>query len=357
MISVLVEHDFPGFALSANFEAPQRGVTVIFGPSGCGKSTIQKAIAGLLKPRRIAIDFDGERLDRVAPHRRRFGTVFQEGRLFPHLTVRENLLYGMVRAPRPSRRNRHGGIFVDETITLLGLSHLLQRAPATLSGGERQRVAIGRALLSQPRLLLMDEPLASLDAERRDEIMPYLLRLKDKLDLPILYVTHAMDEVARLADRVVLLQAGRVVAQGPLADLASKVDLPLARREDAGGVLNGFLHSHDIDRRLSLIACGGLVLYVPRLDMPSQTPLRVRVPAREVVIALDVPRQISVNNVVPAVITAIGADVAGHAALVELDIGSGRLLSRITLDAADRLLLAPGKQVMALVKAMSVEAL
>jgi molybdate transport system ATP-binding protein len=268
--------------------------------------------------------------------------VFQDGRLFPHLSVRENLLYGIRRAPRAATKGAPGQIYVNDMVALLGLQDLLKRSPATLSGGERQRVAIGRALLSQPRLLLMDEPLAGLDAARQDDIMPYLQRLRETLRLPILYVTHAMNEVARLADHVVLLKAGRVVGQGSLSDMASRVDLPLAQRDDAGGVLRGFLHSHDDERRLSAIACGGLVFYVPRLDMMPQTLVRLRVPAREVVVALDAPRDISVNNIVPAVVAAVGRDEASHAALVELDVGNGQLLARMTLDAADRLYLQAG---------------
>jgi molybdate transport system ATP-binding protein len=355
MINVLAEHDYPGFSLSVAFEAPSQGITILFGPSGSGKSTILKAIAGLSRPHRITVEMDGERLHRLRPERRRIGMVFQDGRLFPHLSVRENLLYGIRRAPRAATKGAPGQIYVNDMVALLGLQDLLKRSPATLSGGERQRVAIGRALLSQPRLLLMDEPLAGLDAARQDDIMPYLQRLRETLRLPILYVTHAMNEVARLADHVVLLKAGRVVGQGSLSDMASRVDLPLAQRDDAGGVLRGFLHSHDDERRLSAIACGGLVFYVPRLDMMPQTLVRLRVPAREVVVALDAPRDISVNNIVPAVVAAVGRDEASHAALVELDVGNGQLLARMTLDAADRLYLQAGMRVLALVKAVSVE--
>jgi molybdate transport system ATP-binding protein len=357
MINILVEHDYPGFSLSAQFTAPRQGITVLYGPSGSGKTTILKAVAGLFRPDRFTLDFAGEKLHRIAAERRRFGTVFQDGRLFPHLTVRGNLLYGIRRAPRHATKGGPGQIYVDDVVGLLGLGDLLRRRPATLSGGERQRVAIGRALLSQPRLLLMDEPLASLDAARQEEILPYLQRLRDDLHIPILYVTHAMDEVVRLADHVVLLHAGRVMGQGSLTELASRVDLPLARRDDSGGVLRGFLHSHDDERRLSAIACGGLVFLVPRLNLAPQSLVRLRIPAREVVIARDVPQEISVSNVLPAVVSAIGRDEAGHAALVELDVGGGQLLSRITLDAADRLGLEPGMHVTALVKAVSVETL
>ena len=348
-LEVTVEHSFPGFTLAAAFDGPARGITALFGPSGSGKSTILKAMAGIFRADRSSVALAGERLDRVAASRRRFGTVFQEGRLFPHMNVRQNLFYGLKRAPRGRP------IFVDETIALLGLEALLARRPATLSGGERQRVAIGRALLSQPRLLLMDEPLASLDSARRAEILPYLLRLRESVRLPIVYVTHAMEEVARLADHLVLLEAGRVRAQGPIADLVSRVDLPLALRDDAAGILPGYVHSHDDERGLSLVACGGLVFYVPRQDVAPQSAVRLLVPAREVIIALDAPRQISVNNVVPATVVAVERQEGAHAALVELDVGGGQLLSRITLDAAERLRLRPGTAVLALVKSMSVE--
>jgi len=350
LLRVTVEHSYRTFTLAATFEAPAEGITVLFGPSGSGKTTILAAIAGLIRTDGIRVDLAGEALDQLRPERRRVGMVFQDGRLFPHLTVRENLYYGLKRAPR-------GSIFVDETLALLGLEDLLKRRPNTLSGGERQRVAIGRALLSQPRLLLMDEPLASLDAARRNEILPYLARLRDNLRLPIIYVTHAIEEAVHLADQLVLLENGRVLACGPLADLAARVDLPLAARDDAAGVLNGYMHSHDYERRLSAIACGGQVYMVPLNSIEERTPVRMRVPARDVILALDAPREVSVNNVIPAIVCGIGEDAAGHAALVEIDVGGGVLLARITLDAAERLRLRPGARVLALIKSMSVELL
>ena len=357
MIHIIAEHSFRDFGLTAHFDAPRRGITVLFGPSGSGKTTILKAVAGLFKPDRITVDMAGERMHRVPPERRRFATVFQDGRLFPHLTVRENLLYGIRRAPRSATKGAPGQIYVNDIVALLGLGHCLKRRPATLSGGERQRVAIGRALLSQPRLLLMDEPLASLDAGLQDELMPYLLRLRETLHLPVIYVTHSTEELARLADHVVLLDRGRVVGQGRLSEVASRVDMPLALRDDAAGVLNGFLHSHDDERGLSAIACAGLVFWVPKLDCAVQSPLRLRIPAREVFVALEAPHEISVNNIFPATVSAIARDDVAKAALVELDIGGGQLVSRMTLDAADRLRLRQGAPVLALVKSMSVETL
>jgi molybdate transport system ATP-binding protein len=348
MLRVVVENIYRNFTLAASFEGPAPGITVLFGPSGSGKSTVLKAMAGLLRPRHLNIELNGEKLHKLPAHRRRIGMVFQDGRLFPHMTVKENLLYGLKRAER-------GKIYVNETLTLLGIEPLLQRRPATLSGGERQRVAIGRALLGQPRLLLMDEPLASLDGPRRAEILPYLTRLRDTLRLPIVYVTHAYDEVQYLANHVVLLEAGRVLAAGTLGEMAARVDLPLAARDDAAGILTGYLHSHEPDRRLSVIACGGQIYFVPRQDLEPLAPVRLRIPAREVILGLDAPRDISVNNVVPAVVCAVGRDEATHAALVEIDVGGGSILSRITVDAAERLRLRPGASVLAFIKSMSVE--
>jgi molybdate transport system ATP-binding protein len=294
------------------------------------------------------VELNGERLDRLAAHRRRIGMVFQDGRLFPHLSVERNLLYGYRRAPK-------GQILAGELADLLDLHALLRRRPAALSGGERQRVAIGRALLFQPRLLLMDEPLASLDDSRRQEILPYLQRLRDVMRMPVLYVTHAMDEVYRLADYVVLLDAGTMLAAGPLAELAARVDLPMAARDDAAGVLLGYLHSHEIARGLSSVACGGQVYLIPQCDVEAGALVRLRIPAREVILALDAPRDISVNNIIPAVVIALRRDMATHAALVEVEVGGGQLLSRITMDAAERLALRPGTRVLAMIKSMSVE--
>jgi molybdate transport system ATP-binding protein len=349
-LTVAIEHRRRDFTVSAAFEAPTPGITCLFGPSGAGKSTVLSAVAGLSRPDHARVDLNGDRLDRLPPHRRRIGMVFQHGNLFPHMNVERNLLYGYRRAPA-------GPIVAGEIADLLDLHMLLPRMPSTLSGGERQRVAIGRALLSQPRLLLMDEPLASLDGARRFEIMPYLRRLRDAMRMPVLYVTHATDEVYRLADHVVLMQAGQVLASGPLSDLAARVDLPLAARDDAGGVLNGYLYRHDPARGLSSIACGGETYLVPLCDVAPGDNVRLRVPAREVILSLDAPRNISVNNIVPATVCALRQDTDAHATLVEIDVGGGQLLSRITMDAAERLHLRPGTQVLALIKSMSVELL
>jgi len=357
---VSVESKRRGFTLTASFEAPTPGITVLFGPSGCGKTTLLNAIAGLSRADRVRVELNGEALHRLPPHRRRIGMVFQEGQLFPHMSVERNLVYGLHRAPKDTRKGLDRGrglLLAPEIADLLDLQHLRRRRPHNLSGGERQRVAIGRALLSQPRLLLMDEPLASLDAARKAEILPYLQRLRDVMRMPVIYVTHALDEAYRLADYLVLLEGGQVIAAGPMTDLVSRVDLPLAGRDDASAVLLGYLHSHEADRGLSAIACGGQVYMVPLCDVAPGTAVRLRVPAREVILALEAPRNISVNNVIAGVVCAVRQDATTHAVLVELDVGGGQIVARVTMDAAERLRLRPGVQVLALIKAMGVELL
>jgi molybdate transport system ATP-binding protein len=349
-LNIFVEKRRRDFTVTAEINAPAPGITVLFGASGCGKSTVLSVAAGLLRGDRTRVELNGERLDRLPPHRRRIGMVFQDGLLFPHMNVEQNLLYGL-------RRAQGSGVLPGELADLLDLHKLLRRRIATLSGGERQRVAIGRALLSQPKLLLMDEPLASLDTPRRQEIMPYLHRLRDMMRMPVLYVTHSMDEVYRLADHVVLMEAGQVLAAGPLAELVARVDLPFAVRDDAAGLLLGYVHRHEPDRGLSSVACGGQIYMVPMCDVAPGDGVRLRVPAREVILALDAPRDISVNNIIPSVVCAMRQEAAVHAALVELDVGGGQLLSRITMDAAARLGLRPGVRVLAMIKSMSVELL
>ncbi len=346
---VEVEHRYRNSGISVAFQAPSPGVTALFGPSGSGKSSVMNAVAGLLRPRYLRVELNGVALQRIPPAKRRIGYVFQEGRLFPHLSVLRNLQYGLLRAPR-------GPIGTDDVVSLLGLSALLPRWPHTLSGGERQRVAIGRALLSQPRLLLMDEPLSALDQARRDEILPYLARLRSAFALPIIYASHALDEVMRLADTLVLLENGRQRAAGPLTELVSHLGLPLALRDDAAGVLRGKVYSHEPERRLSAIACGGDIFWVPRVPAPEGSNVRLRVPARDVILATGEPRGISVTNMVGARISDVLKVEMEHAALVELDLdGGGQLLSRITLDAMERLGLRHGMHVLALIKAVSVE--
>jgi len=344
-----------GPALAIDFVAAA-GATALFGPSGAGKSSVVGVIAGLVPvgAARVVVDgtvlTDTERGIHVPTEQRRLGLVFQDARLFPHMTVRSNLNYGLKRA-------QGAGIRFDDVVELLGVAALLDRRPHTLSGGETQRVAIGRALLAQPRLLLMDEPLASLDAERKAEILPYLVRLKQALALPIVYVTHALDEVLAIADTLVLLEHGQVRAVGSVADMTARGDVPLAARDDAGAVLEARVAEHHPARQLSLLRAGPLPLWVPLVTGALGTRLRVRIPAREIILATEAPIGISLHNILPVLVVQITEDAVRHTAMVELGTGELRLLARITPDAVARLGLQPGKPVLALVKAMSVDVL
>jgi molybdate transport system ATP-binding protein len=356
LIEFSLRHRWPGGPeLAIDFLAPA-GATALFGPSGAGKSTVVGVIAGLLAVQAARVIVAGEVLTdterrvHVPTEQRRLGLVFQDARLFPHMKVRDNLAYGLKRAPA-------GDIRFDDVVELLGIGALLDRRPHTLSGGERQRVAIGRALLAQPRLLLMDEPLASLDAARKAEILPYLSRLKQALALPVVYVTHALDEVLFLADTLVLLEGGHVRAAGPVAELTARGDVPLSVRDDAGAVLEARVAEHHPARQLSLLRAGPLALWVPLVAGNLGTRLRVRIPAREIILATEAPAGISLHNILPVAVVGITEDTARHTAMVELGSGEARLLARITPDAVARLGLRPGKPVLALVKSMSVDVL
>jgi molybdate transport system ATP-binding protein len=276
--------------------------------------------------------------------------VFQESRLFPHMSVATNLRFGM-------RRVGVGAIGFDEIVDLLGLKKLLDRRPHTLSGGERQRVAIGRALLAQPHLLLMDEPLASLDSARKAEILPYLIRLKTALKLPVLYVTHALEEAVRLADSMVLIESGQVLGFGPVSEVASRSDLPLAQRDDAGALLLCRVEENDAGRALTRLQGDGATLWVPLLDLPLNGECRARIPAREVILAGKAPESISLHNIVPGTVRRITADAVRRSVMVEIGLPQGALLSRVTPDAIARLGLSPGSPVLALIKSTSIEVL
>ena len=356
MLEVQLRHNLGAFTLDAAFTAPTPGVTVLFGPSGSGKSTVLQAVAGLLRPNqgRVVLDsavlLDTARGTHVDAARRGCGVVFQDARLFPHLSVRTNLQYGARRAARDAT-----GPGFDEVVNLLGIAPLLARRPRHLSGGERQRVALGRALLSRPRLLLMDEPLAALDVPRRAEIMPFLQRLRDQAAMPILYVTHDLREVDRLADTLVLMDQGRVVASGPLDALSARTDLPLlSGRRDAGVVLACTVDAHDPARGLSSLGFSGGALLVPlRAEVPG-TGLRLRLRARDVAVAVTPPAGISSHNVLPVRVAAI-SPAGAHEAFVKLNAGSSTLLARITRDAVDRLALRPGMEVYALMKSTAFD--
>jgi molybdate transport system ATP-binding protein len=355
-LSVRLRHRFPSVQMDLAFEVASPGVTVLFGPSGAGKSTVIVAAAGLLRPDECRIEIDGLVLADTAsglwlpPERRRAGLVFQDAKLFPHMSVATNLRFGMRRAPP-------GTVQFDDVVELLGIAGLLDRRPHTLSGGERQRVAIGRALLAQPHLLLMDEPLASLDADRKAEILPYLTRLKTALRLPVLYVTHSLDEVTRLADSMVLIESGRVIGFGPLAEVATRADLPLALRDDAGALLHCRVAEHDPARELTSLDAGGVRLLVPLLGAALGSECRVRIPAREVILAGRAPEAISLHNIIAGTVRHIAGDPARRAVMVEIALPDGALLARVTPDAIARLALAPGGPVLALIKSTSIEVL
>ncbi len=344
------------FALDVAVAAAGERVTALFGASGAGKSTVVQAIAGMLRPDRghIRVDgtafFDtGRRID-LPPERRRVGYVFQDAKLFPHLSVRDNLRYGWRRARAEERR-----IAVPPVVDLLALGPLLDRRPHTLSGGERQRVALGRALLAQPRVLLMDEPLAALDAPRKAEILPFIERLRDEFALPIVYVSHALDEVVRLADALVVLDRGRVRAAGPLIEVMGRPDLRgLFGPVDFGAVLEAVVTGHEGRYGLSVLATPGGELRVPRIDAPVGGRVRVRIRSRDAALALDPPSRCSVVNVLTGTIA--GLELHGGAgATAQIDLNGAALLADITRLSVDRLKLAPGLAVHVLIKAVALD--
>jgi molybdate transport system ATP-binding protein len=345
------------FVLDAGFQAPARGVTALFGPSGCGKTTVLRCIAGLTHlDGDCAVDGDVWQDEKCfrPPHRRPIGYVFQEASLFAHLSVRKNLLYGA-----PGKRVPAGmsDISFDEAIDLLGLDGLLERAPHNLSGGERQRVALGRALLSQPKLLLMDEPLSALDRLTKDEILPFLERLHERLSLPILYVSHDMAEVERLADHLVLMRSGTVVAAGPLAALQSDPSLPLATTRDAAVSLDATVEGYDVAYGLLALRIDGARLFVPASAGVVGDKRRLRIAAGDVSLTLVPPQQSSILNIPPARIVSL-SDAGPHEMIVVLSLGDdgtgARLLSRITRKSAERLELRAGANVFAQVKGASL---
>ena len=356
MLDVAIRKQLGSFRLNAAFRTDSHGVTALFGRSGTGKTSIVAAIAGLLRPDEGRIVAGGDvlydsasRID-VPAERRRIGYIFQDARLFPHLTVRDNLRYGWKRAPRTNRP-----IGFDTVVDLLGIGHLLDRRPGRLSGGEKQRVAIGRALLAQPRVLLMDEPLASLDAERKSEILPYVERLRDELRVLIVYVSHAVEEVLRLANTIVLVDDGRVVAQGTPEALSHRLDLrPLLGRFEAGAIIDARVVVHDDARLITRLEFGEQALILPRLDVTPGARLRVRIRARDVILALERPTTLSAQNVLAGRIVEI-AEERGPYAEVKVDLGAGVIVARITRDSVKRLALAPGQPVYAVVKSVAID--
>ena len=343
--------DYPGFALDADLELPGRGVSALFGHSGSGKTTLLRCIAGLERGAG-RLEVKGEvwqDADIFMPtHRRPLGYVFQDARLFAHLDVARNLDYGQRRAGGAPAIER--AAIVD----LLGLGPLLDRLPARLSGGEQQRVAIARALLTAPRLLLMDEPLASLDLARKQEILPYLERLRDELEIPMLYVSHAADEVARLADHIVVMQQGRAVAQGPLAATLARLDLPIRLGEDAGAVFAGTVAERDAEWHLARVEFDGGELWVRDSGVPVGRQVRLRILARDVSIASSRHDDVSIMNLLPATVTAHASEDHPSLVLLQLRVGATTLLARLTRRSAQRLDLAPGREVWVQIKAVAL---
>ncbi len=344
----------PEFRLEVDLELPARGVSALFGPSGCGKTTLLRCLAGLERGAHGRITLagqcwqDSERGVWLPPHRRPVGMVFQDARLFAHLDVLGNLDYGRRRAgagsPAPG---------FDEVVALLGIGRLLGRRVGGLSGGEAQRVAIARALLSAPRLLLLDEPLAALDEQRKGELLPYLERLHDELAIPVVYVSHARREVGRLADHLVLMDAGRVLAAGPVEEITARTDLPLAADDQAAVVLQARVVDHDDADGLTRLALGTGTLWVARLDAAPGRRLRVEIAARDVSVALQAARDSSIVNILPAVVTAREDDGQGRT-LLRLEADGLPLLARITRRSANALGLRPGLAVIAQIKGVAV---
>ncbi|MFT3931140.1 MAG: molybdenum ABC transporter ATP-binding protein [Spongiibacteraceae bacterium] len=317
------------FELDVDLDIPGRGVTALFGKSGCGKTTLLRCIAGLNKTRdgfmRINGDVWQDANTFVPVHERALGYVFQEASLFAHLNVRRNIEYGWKRTPISQRR-----VDFDEIIALLGIEPLLAQKPDTLSGGQRQRVAIARALLGSPKLLLLDEPLASLDLDSRAEILPYLEQLHDRLDIPMIYVSHAPAEIAQLADHIVLIERGRVIASGALNDILTRTDLTPAHQDEASAVIEGHVVSHDREFMLTQIAVPGGQMSVAYRNFEVGHAVRVRILARDVSIALEKPQQTSITNVLPARIVTISLVDNSPQALLRLDLGGAIILARIT---------------------------
>jgi molybdate transport system ATP-binding protein len=350
-LTVDIERKLGAFQLKTAFEAGE-GITALFGRSGAGKTSVVNAIAGIVRPDRGRIEiggealFDSERGIDVPTSRRRIGYVFQEGRLFPHLNVQQNLRYaGLFSGGTPPSEFAH-------VVELLGLKDLLERRSGNLSGGEKQRVAIGRALLSRPRLLLLDEPLASLDAHRKSEVMQYIELLRDEIMIPIVYVSHAVEEVVRLADTVVLLSAGAVAAVGAAEDVMGRSDLRSAAFE-GGAVIDARVVGQDMQHDLATLAFEGGTLVVTNVDALIGEPVRVRIRARDVSIALKRPEAISIQNILAGTVREVSPE-RGGVVDVAIAVGSALLRSRVTQRAADQLGLAPGLAVHALVKAVSL---
>ncbi len=343
---------FEGFTLEVDLTLPGQGVSVLFGPSGCGKTTMLRCLAGL-QPCTGEVRVHGETWQDqsifLPVHQRPLAYVFQEPSLFSHLSVRGNLTYGQKRVP-PGRRK----VAFDEAVAWLGLESLLERRPEGLSGGQRQRVAIARALLCSPRLLLLDEPLAALDHRSKAEILPYLERLHGQLDIPLIYVTHSPDEMARLADHLVVMQDGRALASGPLTTTLARLDLPILHEENAGVALDAQVVEKDPGWHLARAEFAGGSLWIRDDDLAMDRSVRLRIQARDVSLTLARPEQTSILNLLPGVVMAVISD--GHPAqkLVQVMVGKTPLLARVTARSVEGLGLVEGAEVWVQVKSVAV---
>jgi molybdate transport system ATP-binding protein len=341
------------FELKVELEFPASGITAVFGPSGSGKTALLRCIAGLERPPQASVRFNDEVWQDDAhflpTHRRRLGYVFQEASLFPHLSVRRNLEYGLRRVPRLQRL-----VKLDDAVALLGLGSLLDRDPHQLSGGQRQRVAIARALLASPQLLLMDEPLSNLDVASRNEVLPDLERLHDQLAIPIVYVSHEVNEVMRIADHLALLDAGRLVAFGPIHELLTRPDLPLAHLDQAGSVLEGVIAQHDPQFHLSYVDVPGGRLAISLKSAPIGRRVRVLVEARDVSLALFAPQQTSITNILPGRVLDVSEDRDPAQQLIRVDVGGKPLLARITTRSVQQLRIAAGTSLYAQIKSVAL---
>lgn len=343
----------PNFQLHAKCTLPASGISALFGRSGCGKTTLLRCIAGLERAGSGQVIFNGDvwQDDRrfVAPHRRPLGFVFQEASLFPHLDARGNLEYGLRRIPVAERRIRF-----DEAVDFMGLGGLLTHRADQLSGGQRQRVAIARALLTSPRLLLMDEPVSSLDAASRAEILPHLERLHEELSIPIVYVSHEISEIMRIADHIALLEAGSICAFGPVHELLTRPDLPIAHLDDAGSLFDAVIAEHDAHFHLTYVEISGGRLAISLQAAPVGRHVRVRIDARDVSLALRPPEQSSITNVLPGRVLDVTDDRDAAQRLVRIDVGGRPLLARITQRSVAMLGIAPGLGLYAQVKSVAL---
>jgi molybdate transport system ATP-binding protein len=347
--------DYGTFKLDVDLRLPSSGITVLFGHSGSGKTTLLRCIAGLQHAQQGFLSINGNTWQDsdnklfLPTHQRSLGYVFQEANLFAHLTVLDNLAYGLKRIGQKPNSDKF-----KQIVELLGIAHLMERLPERLSGGERQRVAIARALVLNPDVLLMDEPLASLDSKRKQEILPFLTRLHNELNIPVLYVTHSQQEVAQLADYLVVLDSGKVQAAGLLSDTFSRLDLPLAQDKQASSVWQVKIIAHEADYHLTHVGFDGGELSLPAINAPLGTLLRIQIYASDVSIILEVPKATSILNILPATITDIIDDAENGQTVLRLQVGSQPLLAHITRKSAHKLALQTGISVYVQIKGTSI---